>query len=140
MTPYAGFLYFGVLLYVAVPAMIHGLLGQLRGGSRALLVVATIFMLIIQYPSAQTVWPDTSVLTLWLVAGYALTQWGIARGFLALRQRAKRRWLFYMAILLGLVPLAAARFVPLFASTARTARASSEIQMVNEPRCTKARS
>ncbi len=106
MTPYADFLYFGVLLYVAVPTLLHGLSGRLRGWSRGLIVVATIFMLIIQYSSSQT---------LWLVVGYAAAQWIIARGFLALRQRAKRRWLFYAAVLLSLAPLAVVKLVPLLA-------------------------
>ncbi len=104
MTPYADFLYFGVLLYVAVPTMIHGLIGRLRSWSRGFIVVATIFMLIIQYPTMPT---------LWLVVGYALTQWLIAVGFLALRRRARRRWLFYGAVLLGLAPLISVRLTAL---------------------------
>ncbi len=107
MTPYADFLYFGVLLYVAIPTMIHGLIGRLRSWSRGIIVVSTLFMLVIQFSAAQT---------LGLVIGYALMQWLIARGFLALRQRAKRRWLFYEAVLLGLAPLIAVRLTPLVAS------------------------
>ena len=106
MTPYANFLYFGVLLYVAVPTILHGLTGRLRGWSRGLIVIATVFMLIIQYPSTQT---------LSLIAAYAATQWIIARGFLALRQRARRRWSFYFAVFLGLAPLAALKITPLLA-------------------------
>ncbi len=107
MTPYADFLYFGVLLYVAVPTLIHGLAGRLRGWSRGLIVVATIFMLVIQYSATQT---------LGLVIGYALMQWLMARGFLALRRRAKRRWSFYGVVLLGLAPLIVVRLTPLVAS------------------------
>ncbi len=107
MTPYADFLYFGVLLYVAVPTVVHGLTGRLRGWSRGLIVVTTIFMLVIQYSATQT---------LWLVIGYALVQWLIARGFLAQRRHAKQRGLFYGAVLLGLAPLIVARLTPWIAS------------------------
>ena len=66
MTPYTNCLYFGVLLYVAVPTIVHGLFGRLRSWSRGLIVLAMIFMLVIQYAMPQTVWPGTEVLTLWL--------------------------------------------------------------------------
>ncbi len=108
MTPYADFLYFGVLLYVAVPTILHGLTGRLRGWSRGLIVIATAFMLVIQYPSAQT---------LALIAGYAAMQWFVALGFLVLRRRAKRRWSFYAAVLCGLAPLTVMKITPLLAPT-----------------------
>jgi membrane protein involved in D-alanine export len=114
MTPYMNFLYFGVLLYVAVPTIVHGLFGRLRSWSRGLIALATIFMLVIQYAMPQTVWPGAEVLILWLVIGYALTQWIVARGFLYLRQRAKNRWRFYAAVLAGLAPLITAKYIPVF--------------------------
>jgi len=114
VTPYTNFLYFGVLLYVAVPTIVHGLFGQLRSWSRGLIILATIFMLVIQYATPQTVWPGTEVLSLWLVIGYAVTQWIVARGFLVLRQRAKNRWRFYAAVLAGLAPLIIAKYIPVF--------------------------
>ncbi len=107
MIPYANFLYFGVLLYVAIPTMIHGFIGRVRGWSRGLIVLATLFMLIIQYSATQT---------LAVLAAYALIQYLIAVGFLAARRRAKRRWMFYGAVLLGLAPLIATRLTPLLPS------------------------
>lgn len=50
---------------------------------------------------------------MWLVAGYALFQWLLAGAFLWARPRARTRWPYRAALALGLLPLAAAKFVPL---------------------------
>jgi membrane protein involved in D-alanine export len=118
VTPYVDFLYFGVLLYVAVPSVLSGLAGGLAGRlrlSRVWIVAATALMLVVQYWAPQTLWPGAATRDIWLVAGYGLAQWGIARTFLAIRQRAKSRPAVYTALVLALAPLAAAKFVPLFA-------------------------
>jgi len=46
MIPYADFLYFGILLYVAVPTL---LIRRLVGFSRAWVMIATAAMLVVQY-------------------------------------------------------------------------------------------
>jgi membrane protein involved in D-alanine export len=112
MTPYANFLYFGVLLYVAVPTLAHGLIAR---RARVWIVAATAAMLIVQYYSLEATWP-TPVRALWFVLGYAAVQLGIARAFLALRPSALRRPALYAALTLALLPLVAAKFVPLLAA------------------------
>ncbi len=114
MTPYVDFLYFGVLLYVAVPSVLSGLAGRLRL-SRVWIIVATALMLVVQYWTPQTLWPGAVVREIWLVAAYGLAQLGITRAFLAIRQRAKSRLTMYTALVLALAPLAVAKFVPLLA-------------------------
>jgi membrane protein involved in D-alanine export len=110
--PYADFLYFGVLLYVAVPTVGVGLL---RRGARYWLLLATAGMLVVQYFRQQAVLPHLTVREIWLVLGYAVLQWGVAGGLLLSRRRAKKRGVFYLASALALLPLAAIKFVPLFA-------------------------
>jgi len=48
------------------------------------------------------------------VAGYGVFEWLAARSFLSVRQRGSHRWVFYCALLIGLVPVLAAKFIPLF--------------------------
>ena len=51
MIPYADFLYFGILLYIAVPTL---LIRRLLGFSRAWVLLATAAMLIVQYGTDRT--------------------------------------------------------------------------------------
>lgn len=113
MTPYTNFLYFGVLLYVVVPSFIQGLIARF---SRYWILAVTALMLIVQYWVPVNAWPWTGAQELWLVLGYAVLQYGVARGFLAARQRGNSRWAYYGALTLGLLPLAAVKFVPVFMS------------------------
>ncbi len=117
MTPYADFLYFGILLYVAVPAMFSGLVSRVRL-SQVLIILATAVMLVIQYWTPQTILPGSAVYELGLVVGYALTQWLITRGFLWMRRRAKNRAAFYAALFVSLLPLGIVKIVPLVDPTA----------------------
>jgi membrane protein involved in D-alanine export len=109
VTPYADFLYFGVLLYVVVPALLLGVLGRY---SRAWVVVATAIMLAIQCWPMQTIWAKSEVRELWLVLGFAVSQWMIASGFALARRRKKSQIVFYLAVLLALAPLLALKFLP----------------------------
>jgi membrane protein involved in D-alanine export len=111
VTPYADFLYFGVLLYVVVPALLLGFLGRF---TRAWVVVATAIMLAIQYWPTQTIWARTAVREIWLVLGFALAQWAVATLFAASRRRKKSQIVFYLAVLLALAPLAALKLAPRF--------------------------
>lgn len=112
MIPYAGFLYFGVLLYVFIPTLILSWIGWL---SWRWVVLATLAMLVVQYGGTLQIEPRTAVREVWIVAGYALFEWVLALAFLRLRSRTNRRALFYGALALALLPLALAKFLPLFA-------------------------
>jgi membrane protein involved in D-alanine export len=116
LTPYADFLYFGVLLYVVVPSLVQGLIARL---SRFWILAATALMLIVQYWVPIGTWPWAGVQELWLVLGYAVLQYGVGRSFLAVRQRIGSRWAYYGALTLGLLPLAAVKFVPLFVTNSQ---------------------
>ena len=108
MIPYADFLYFGVLLYVAVPTLLLGLAGRAAWRWTAL---ATAAMLAVQYGGPTRVAPGVAMRELWLVAGYAVFQWGVARGFLALRARGASPATFHAALFLVVLPLAVAKLV-----------------------------
>ncbi len=95
MIPYADFLYFGILLYIALPTL---LIRRLLGFSRAWVLLATAAMLVVQYgtvvhflpmtapprasgPSAVTRSPGGSGKSgrIWVVLGCALFQWAVAQ-------------------------------------------------------------
>src|SRR5262249_32740066 len=112
MIPYATFTYFGVLLYVAIPSIVVGLIGRARW---LLLPAATMAMLVVQYATPTTLWVGgPSVTTLWLVLGFGLGQWAIARSFLFVRDRRPGRGIveritFFATVGLALTPLVAIR-------------------------------
>jgi len=103
--PYTDFLYFGISLYALVPALILGVLRRLW---RTWAVIATLFMLAVQYLglTREISWPLNGLV---LVLGYALAQWLVAAIFLAVRRRRASRPVFHASILLGLLPLLAAK-------------------------------
>jgi membrane protein involved in D-alanine export len=112
MIPYISFLYFGILLiYVVIPSIIAGFFKHI---AKIWLVIATLFMLVIQYYVQQNITKSISVNEIELVAIYAILQWLIAILFLLIRKRGKNQFAFYAAVLLSLLPLLAAKFVPLF--------------------------
>ncbi|GAC1535395.1 MAG: hypothetical protein NVS2B7_04370 [Herpetosiphon sp.] len=112
MTPYADFTYFGLLLYPLVPTILLGLWG--RQGSRWLLAV-TLAMLSLQYIGRLQIMPTWAVRELWIVATYTALQAAIANTFLRRRSHGRSRWVFGMAMVLGILPLVVAKFVPLLA-------------------------
>jgi membrane protein involved in D-alanine export len=109
MTPYAGFLYFGVLLYPLVPTLALGLLG--RAAWRWALI-ATLGMLIVQYWSPLTIRGNLAVRELWLVAAWGLFQLLVVWTYRFVAQRTRRRLAFYAAIALSLLPLVLAKLLP----------------------------
>ncbi|HEX7975273.1 MAG TPA: D-alanyl-lipoteichoic acid biosynthesis protein DltB, partial [Anaerolineales bacterium] len=114
MIPYTNFLYFGISLYVAIPSLALGFARRLAPRlSQAWIVLATAFMLVIQYATWQKVSARGAVLALWLVIGYALYEYLLAAGFLALRLRRASRPVYYLVLLLALLPLALSRLLPL---------------------------
>ena len=71
MIPFTDFLYFGISLYVLIPALVAGFL---KRGWRIWLVIATIVMLIVQYVHTDLA-TGFSANILLLLIGYALAQW-----------------------------------------------------------------
>jgi membrane protein involved in D-alanine export len=112
MTPYADFLFFGLMLYPVVPTVILGLLG--RAGWRWTLFV-TLAVLVVVFAGTLHVRPQLAVREIWIVIGYALFTWAVANVFLRAQARTKSRWPFRAAIGFALLPLAAAKFLPLIA-------------------------
>jgi membrane protein involved in D-alanine export len=104
--PYADFLYFGISLYALVPAM---LLGLVRRFGRAWIVIASLFMLSVQYLgiTGNVSWPLNGLV---VVLAYAASQWLVATAWMSVRRRGPTRVGFYASILLGLLPLLAARY------------------------------
>jgi len=109
LIPYADFLYFGVSLYALLPAL---LLRFMRRFWRSWIVFATLFMLVIQYLglTQDAAWPLNA---LTLVLAYVASQWLVAAALLAARRRGPSRVAFYSAIILGLLPLLAAKYAGL---------------------------
>jgi membrane protein involved in D-alanine export len=110
--PYADFLYFGLLLYVVVPTVLVRLAGRF---TRGWILLATLLVFSVQYSGVAVLVPPLVVQETWLVAGYALFQWAVAVAFLRLRARGNSRPVFYLAVALALLPLLAAKFIPLVA-------------------------
>jgi membrane protein involved in D-alanine export len=110
MIPYTNFLYFGISLYALLP---NFLFGWWKRTFKVWIVIATGFMLVIQYAVVKAIFPNTSLLEFWLVVGYGVLQYGLAGIFLLIRKRGTNRAIFYLAILFSLAPLLAAKFIPL---------------------------
>jgi membrane protein involved in D-alanine export len=124
MIPYADFLYFGILLYIALPTL---LIRRLLGFSRAWVLLANAAMLVVQYGTVVHFLPMTTpegvgsavsgrlaeVRQIWVVLACGLFQWAVAQSFLFLRTRTTRYWPYPAALLLTLLPLIASRFLPM---------------------------
>jgi membrane protein involved in D-alanine export len=106
--PYADFTFFGVLLYAVVPTLILGMFG--RAGWRWALFVTAV-MLIVQYYGVLNIHPNFAVREIWILIGFAVWQWATVRAFVI--TGAPGGWVFYSSIGAGLLPLAAAKFLPL---------------------------
>jgi membrane protein involved in D-alanine export len=113
MIPYAKLLYFGLLLYIVLPTILIRLSGRF---TRGWILLATLLAFAVQYSGTAILVPQVVVKEIWLVAGYAVFQWAVAVVFLRLRARGNSRLVFYVALALGLLPLLAAKFVPLVAA------------------------
>jgi membrane protein involved in D-alanine export len=111
MIPYISFLYFGVSLYVLLPSLLMGWMKKL---SRLWIVLATLVMLVIQYAIPQKIIGNISIPDIWLVVGYVVYEWLATRIFLAISRPGKQRLVFYFFLLIGLAPLLAGKFIPLF--------------------------
>ncbi len=105
MKPFADFTFFGLLLYVAIPAILLGLFG--RCNARWALI-STVAFVGLQFHEYLEVRPGIYVHEIWIVLGYAVWQWLIAAGFL----RHKFKGAFPTALILATLPLAVAKFLP----------------------------
>jgi len=103
--PFADFTFFGLLLYVAIPAILLGLFG--RCNARWTLV-CTLAFLGLQFHEYLEVRPGVFVQEIWIVLGYAVWQWLLAAGFL----RLKFKGAFTTALILSILPLAVAKYLP----------------------------
>ena len=105
MKPFADFTFFGLLLYIAIPAIILGLFG--RANARWTLI-ATLAFLGLQFHEPLEVRPGFFIREIWIVLGYAAWQWALAQAFL----RWKFRGAFPSALILAILPLAVAKYLP----------------------------
>lgn len=115
MIPYASFTYIGLALVAGVPSVLLSLAGRLapyRTPARIALLAATAAMLAIQYSASVEIQTGAAVREIWIVATYALVQWGTAAAFLRVRARTERHWPFCLALGLALLPLVAAKGLP----------------------------
>ena len=87
MIPYTDFFYFGISLYALLP---NFLFGWWKRTFKGWIVIATGFMLVIQYYVVKVIFPNTSLLELWLVLGYGVLQYILAGIFLLIRKRARK--------------------------------------------------
>ena len=112
MIPYADFLYFGILLYIALPTL---LVRRWLGFSRKWVMFATAAMLFVQYGTIAHLLPvntgegdsvtgDSSVTgglseirTIWVVMACGVFQWIVAQSFLWMRTRTSWYWPFPVA-------------------------------------------
>ncbi|HEU0209348.1 MAG TPA: D-alanyl-lipoteichoic acid biosynthesis protein DltB [Candidatus Udaeobacter sp.] len=108
MIPYADFTYFVLLLYVAVPTVILGLIG--RAGWRWALLITTA-MLLAQYHDVLHLRAHFPLREIWMVLAFALWQWLIIRAFASAGARAG--WPFYGALGVSLLPLVLTKLIPL---------------------------
>lgn len=106
MIPYADLTYWGVLLYPTLPTF---LLAWRRRVRQAWILVATLGMLLVQYPAERALRENVAIREIWLVVGFGLFEYLVAATWLAVRQRTTARWPVWAAVGLALSPLIAAR-------------------------------
>lgn len=109
MTPYTNFLYFAWLIYPLAPTLLLRGLGRF---SRYWIFIITALVLVVQYNESTRTLLGATVPTILLVLAYALYQYGLTYLYLGVRQRARRRGLFYLALSLSLVPLIVVKLAP----------------------------
>jgi membrane protein involved in D-alanine export len=107
--PFGDFLYFGVLLYLAVPVVICGMFGV---PPRRFILAATLVMLTVQYGLVAEGGLPSSTRAIARVLGFVALQYVMARTFVQMRRAGKRQPVFYVAVALGLAPLALEKLAP----------------------------
>ncbi len=108
MTPFSDFTYFGLLLYIALPTLALGLLGR---ANRRWTLLATVLVAVLNFSDDIAIRPGVFVHELWIALGFALYQGALA----AVLLRWKSTTLFRVLLALSILPLAAAKFLPVIA-------------------------
>ena len=108
MTPFSDFTYFGLLLYLALPTLALGLLGR---ANRRWTLLATVLVAVLNFSDDLAIRPGVFVRELWIALGFALYQGVLA----AVLLRWKSPALFRAMLALSILPLAAAKFLPIIA-------------------------
>jgi len=103
--PFADFTFFGLLLYIAIPAILLGLFGRCNA---RFTIVAILAFIGLQFSEYLAVRPGLYLREIWIVLGYAAWQWALAAAFL----RWKPRGAFSGALILAILPLAVAKYLP----------------------------
>ncbi len=123
MTPYASFLYFGLAgVYVLLPVLLaRGLLGRVPAWlKQGWTLAATVGMLAVQYSGGFEA--AASVLRpIWALAGFGVVQYVLAAALLGVRRQTKARWPGWVVIFVALLPLLAAKLLPINAPAAGAA-------------------
>jgi membrane protein involved in D-alanine export len=113
MIPFAGFDYFEILLFLALPTLA---LGAFRKAGWYWALFATVAFLLLQYWEPMHIRSTWFIRGIWIVAFWSLFQASIARTFLRLRSRGPSRAAFYCAIGGSLLPLLICKAVPIFSA------------------------
>ena len=106
MIPFSDFHYFGLLLYILIPTIALGMFGR---ANRAWALLATLLVAVANFSDDTPIRPDVFVREVWIALGFALYQGALAAALL----RWKSTRLFRVSLLLSILPLAAAKFLPL---------------------------
>ena len=83
MIPYADLTYWGVLLYPTLPTFFVAWGRRLR---QSWILLATLGMLVVQYPAERVLGQNAAVREIWLVVGFGVFEYLLARGWLAFRR------------------------------------------------------
>jgi membrane protein involved in D-alanine export len=109
-SPYANFFYFGLLLFVVVPTVLLGMFGRANGWWSLCL---TALMLLVHSSQPLQIGDHWRLQELWVALAYLV--WQSALAYWLLSQK-KSRTVFYLAIALSIVPLVAAKYLPMVRS------------------------
>jgi membrane protein involved in D-alanine export len=110
MTPYADFQFFAILLlYIVIPTIVVRLCLRF---SQAWILLATLFMLFVQFHGRLSFGPYYEFATIGYVAAYAAFEYGVARLYLLSRRRSTGNAPYAAALILALAPLILAKFLP----------------------------
>ena len=123
MTPYASFLYFGLAgVYVLLPVVLaRGLLPRVPAWlKQGWTLLATAGMLAVQYAGGFEAASPT-LRPIWALVGFGAVQYILATALLAIRRRTKARWPGWVTIFVALLPLLAAKLLPINSPGAGTA-------------------
>lgn len=108
MIPFSDFHYFGLLLYILIPTLALGMFGR---ANRAWTLLTTLLIGVLNFSDDLPFRPDIIVHEIWIALGFAIYQGALTAAFL----RWKSTPLFRVTLALSILPLAAAKFLPLIA-------------------------